>query len=204
MLKMFSRKAPATSQVVYTIRMRVSVRGAEIPQTQVATENYVFTTVGPTSLVFLPRSGARYLVDHEKKTLKPLDLAAQLAQMEQLRDAIGEVRVTSAPADAPVDGFACTRHEIRADHARIMVEGEMFSTRIAGLERTALGAERAFDRIYQPFGVRLEDDELVVFSRTSLVSAGFEQSQETRLEGVQEGAPDLALLDAAQGYKVIS
>jgi hypothetical protein len=204
MLKLFSRKAPATSQVVYSIRMRVSVHGTEIPQTQVVTENYVFTTVGPTSLLFRPQTGGRYLVDHEKRTLKPLDLTAQLAQMEQLRDAIGEVSITSQPAAEPVDGYTCTHHVIRTEHSRIMVEGEMFSTRIPGLERTALGAERRFDKTYQPFGVSLEDDELVVHSRTSLVSAGFEQSQETRLESVAEGAPDLALLDAAQGYKVVS
>lgn len=204
MFGLFSAKpAPVRSTVAYTIRNSIQVHDREMEQVQFVTEHFVANEVGGKLVVYRADTNGRYLVSRGARELKRLDVSAQLAQAQQLRALLGEVPLVFDDAEVEVDGYRCRRATFQVEIPQMVVSSESFRTRIPGLERTALAAERALDDAAQPFRNALEPDEVIVRSSIRLLAAGAGQNQTIRLVSASEGIDDLAALDEILTYKIV-
>jgi hypothetical protein len=202
MLKLFARPRRVASQATYTLRSVVRVHNQEIHQTQLATEHYVITRLERGLLLFWAERGERFEVDTAQRRLRPLDLSAQQAQIERLRPLVGRIRITRGEGEERVEGFACHHYSIHNESAQIVLAGEAYVTRVPGLERTALAADRELDARGQLLSLPLAADEVMVLSTSKTLSQGFEQSQSHRLLSVEPSIEELERFDEVLSYRV--
>ena len=203
MLSLFSRPAPVRSEVGLIVRNSMTIHTQQLVQTQYLSEHYVLTDVGRMLMLYWPERGQRFVVDRAREELKPLDLSAQLAQVAQLRPAIGEVKVERLEGEEEVAGYSCRRLRARNENSAIVFGGELLCTRIPELADTALGREREFDERLQAFVMPLAADEIVVRSTMKMLARGFEQNQRTELLGLESRPEEFAELDRILSFKVV-
>lgn len=201
MLKLFSRPRQVASQVTYTVRSVVRIHNHEFTQTQLATENYVVTKLDRALLLFWAERGARFQVDTVQRRLKPLDLSGQQAQLERLRPLVGKVHITRG-GEERVEGFDCHHYSIHNESAQIVLAGEAYVTRVPGLERTVLAADRELEAQSQLLRIPLQPDELIVLSTSKTLSQGFEQSHSQRLLSVEPSVEELESFDELLSYRI--
>ncbi len=201
-LSLFRPRAAAAPGVAFTVRSTVRAPGAELLQTLYLTEGWVMTELGGTLILFRRERPGRLVVDARARRLRPLDQSAQLGEMERLGSALGPARARKEPGLVRMEGFLCTRYTLRAGEGRVAAAAEVHAVSLPGLGDTALHAERLFDRRLDPLGVPLAPDELVVRSRTSVVSAGCERLQTSLLEGLEEGIQRRDELDEYVAFRV--
>lgn len=204
MFGLFSSSKPRAvrSTVGYTMTTVVQVHGREIEQVQHATEHYVATLAAGKVILFRPELGARFVVDPSTRELKRLDLSAQAAQARQIAPLLQGSSTVVDPEEVEVDGFRCRRVTYQVETPQLVISSETFRTRVPGLERTALSAERAMDDATQPIPSGLDPDEIVVRSRVHFLAAGVGQNQEVRLVSLSEGVDALAEMDALLAYRI--
>lgn len=201
--QLFSSKPKAVqSQVAYTLASDVQIHTQQLSQVQFATEHYVATEVNKKLIIYRADTDERYVADRATGQLKRVNLAPQQAQMQQVKQMMGEVRILARQGEEEVGGFRCRCLDFENDSAQIAVSGESCIARFPGLERTALHRERALDARIQLFSVDLAPDEAVVRSVVRILSAGMEQNQTSSLLSVSEGIENLAELDAMMAWKI--
>lgn len=204
MFGLFSTKAaPVRSTVAYTLRNSIQIHDRQMEQVQFVTEHYVANDVGGKLIVYRADTNSRYMANRGARELKRLDVSAQLAQAQQLRSLLGEVPLVFDDAEVEVDGYRCRRTTFEVEIPQMVVSNESFRTRIPGLERTALSAERALDDAVQPFRSALAADEVIVRSSVRILAAGAGQNQTVQLVSADEGIDDLAALDEILTYKIV-
>ena len=205
MFGLFSSSKPqvARSTVGYTVTTTVRVHDRELEQVQHATEHYVATQVAGKTILFRADTGARYLVDPVACQLKRLDLSAQAAQARQIEPLLRGASVQVDAEEVEMEGFRCRRATFEVETPQLVISSETFRTRIPGLERTALGAERAVDDATQPVPSGLAPDEVVVRSSMSFLAAGVGQNQSTHLVSVCPEIDALDEMDALLAYKIV-
>ena len=203
MLTLFSRPAAVRSEVGLIVRNSMTIHTQQLVQTQYLSEHYVLTDVGRMLMLYWPEQGRRFVVDRAKRELKALDTSAQLAQVAQLKPALGEVRIERLEGEEEVAGYTCRRVRASNENAAIVFGGELFCTRIPELADTALGREREFDEKLQAFAMPLAADEIVVRSTMKMLARGFEQNQQTELLGVEHALDQFAELDRILSFKVV-
>ena len=204
MLTLFSRPAPVRTAVGLIVRNSMTIHTQQLVQTQYLSEHYVLTDVGRMLMLYWPERGARYVVDRAKQELKALDVAPQLAQVAQLKPALGEVKIERLDGEEEVGGYLCHRLRAHNENAAIVFSGELHCARIPELADTALAREREFDEKLQAFAMPLAADEIVVRSTMKMLARGFEQNQQTELLGVESGPEEFAELDRVLSFKVVA
>lgn len=202
MLTLFSRPAPVRSEVGLIVRNSLTIHTQQLVQTQYLSEHYVLTDVGRMLMLYWRERGQRYVVDRAKQELKPLDVSPQLAQVAQLRPALGEVRIDRVDGEEEVGGYPCRRLRAHNENAAIVFTGELFYTRVPELADTALGAEREFDEKLQAFAMPIAADEIVVRSTMKMLARGFEQNQRTELLGLESRPEEFEELDRILAFKL--
>jgi hypothetical protein len=203
MLTLFSRPARVRSEVGLIVRNSMTIHTQELVQTQYLSEHYVLTDVGRMLMLYWPERNQRFVVDRAKRELKTLDTSAQLAQVAQLKPALGEVKIERVEGEEEIDGYTCRRLQARNENAAIVFSGELFCTRLPELAGTALGREREFDERLQAFAMPLAADEIVVRATMKMLARGFEQNQRTDLLGVESRLEEFAELDRILSFKVV-
>jgi hypothetical protein len=193
---------PVRSQVAFTVRNVLALRDKEIPQTQYITEHYVLNEINGQLLLYRADSDDRYLVDRGSKQLRRLDLGPQMAQVRQLQQVIGTIAAEPGGEGIEHEGHVCRRMVLQNASAQMVVSGEVLTTRVPGLERTALVKERALEQRTQAFSVDLAPDEIVVRMKVDMLAQSMEQSQTTRLVSVTPGIDGLEGFDAILAYPV--
>ena len=203
MLTLFSRPAPVRSEVGLIVRNSLLIHTQQLVQTQYLSEHYVLTDVGRMLMLYWPERGQRFVVDRAKQELKALDVSPQLAQVAQLKPALGEVKIERMEGEEEIGGFACRRLRAHNENAAIVFSGELFYTRVPELGDTALGRERELDERLQPFAMPLAADEIVVRSTMKMLARGFEQNQRTDLLGVESKVDAFEELDRIVSFRVV-
>jgi hypothetical protein len=203
MLTLFSRPTPVRSEVGLIVRNSMTIHTQQLVQTQYLSEHYVLTDVGRMLVLYWPERGQRFSVDRARQELKPLDVSPQLAQVAQLRPALGEVTIERVEGEEEIGGYPCRRLAAHNENAAIVFSGELFYTRIPELGDTALAKEREFDAALQPFAMPIAGDEIVVRSTLRMLAKGFEQNQRTELLGVEAKPEELQELDRILSFKVV-
>jgi hypothetical protein len=203
MLTLFSRPSAVRTEAGLIVRTSMTIHTQQLVQTQYLSEHYVLTEVGRMTMLYWPERGRRFVVDRGKKELKALDVSTQLAQVAQIKPALGAVKLETAEGEEEIAGFTCRRLTMRNENASIVLNGEMYYTRIPELAETALGSEREYDVALTPFTTPLAPDELVVRSTMKMLARGFEQNQQTELLGLDRRAEAFEELDEIIGYKVV-
>lgn len=191
------------SEVAYTIRSVLSTQGQSFEQMQYATDRYVVTVIGPTTLLYSREHGERFLVDRGRRQLRPLDPAKHRKQVEEIRGLIGQLATEEDAGETMIEGRRCRCVRLRNHDARLVLSVETYSTRIPGIEATALDEERRFDAPYLPFFTPLEPDAVLVRSTTRILSTGFSQNQTVQLAGIDSTILDLELFDGFLDFSII-
>lgn len=194
------RNSPSTG--TFTIRSSLTAHGRTVEQTQYATEAYVVTQVGGSTVLYAPGLHGRYLVDEARKQLRAVPMRGQAPQPAQIRTLLGELEVEEEPELREIDGWRCRTIRIHNRDARLIVSIECHCVRVPGLEMTALAAERVFDAPLHPFNLPLQPDEVVVRSTTRALAAEFEQSQTLQLTSLDPGVPLREFLEEALRYPI--
>lgn len=186
----------------YTIRNIVCIHGQRIEQTQFASEKFIVTIMGGSTLLFSTDLQGRFIVDRGKRLLHPLDPTVHRQQVEKIRTMLGSVEMEVESANVEIDGRSCRCIRLSNHQAELVLSLELYCARIDGLDRTAIGAERAFDAPHQPFAVPLDKDEIVVRSTTRVLSAEFSQNQTMNLTGIESGIADIEQMDRYLDFSI--
>jgi hypothetical protein len=187
----------------FTIEGSIVSSGHALEHRQYVTGEYVVTELGRSVTVHVVRLGGRFAVDPIERRLRPIEPSAQRIQIEHLRGLVGAVSVHCDPDQAEVDGFACRRYRLCNDSSRITIAAEAYCTRVGGIERTALHAERCVEAKLHPFALPLEPDEVVVRSTTRTFTNGYQHLQEYRLHTLTTGIRDRHLIERLLDYPVV-
>ncbi|MBW3630934.1 MAG: hypothetical protein KY464_16785 [Gemmatimonadetes bacterium] len=203
MTSIFSRPLPVRTGTGLIARSAVTVQAQQIVQTQYLSEHYVLTSVGSLLVLFWADRAQRFRVDRAREELKRIDVAAQLREVAEVRTSLGEMRVEREPCEERVAGRACTRLVVRNENAAIVLDGEIYCTRVPELAHTALARERELDTALQPFTPPLAPDEIAVRSTMRLLARGFEQNQQTELLGLEPDVAQFVEFDRILTFRVV-
>lgn len=195
------QSAPA---IAYTIRSSLSAHGHAVQQVQYVTSEYVITDVGRSTTLFSRSLGGRFIVDRGRRQLTRFDPAAQKQQVEQIRALLGTLQIVRDERTVLIDGRCCRVIRVTNQDARLVLSIETYCTRVEELAESALGAERAFDALYQPFAVPLHPDEIVVRSTTRALAASFGQSQTLRLLTMEPGPENVPGLEDVLDFELVA
>lgn len=204
MLNLFRKSAPVSSEVAYTLRLKLQIRGKELPQTQYVTEHYVATEVGDQQLLlFRADTSEAFVVRRADERLERLDLSQQAAQMQQLRAALGPVQVEPGDDEREINGFPCRRYSVRAESPVMVLSGDFWFTPLPDLRETALTKQREFDAKTQPFVLDLAPGDVVIRSDVKVLAQGTEQDQGSEVVSFEKGIEELEAFDRMLGWKVV-
>ncbi len=196
-------EARPPASVRYTIRSVLSTQGQGFEQMQYATERYVVTVIGHTTLLYSRAHGARFLVDRSRRQLQPLDPAKHRRQVEGIRELLGDLQREEEPGTTTIEGRVCRCIRLRNQDPSLLLSVETYCTRYPGVERSALDEERRFDAPHLPFHIELQPDELVVRSTTRILAADYSQNQTVQLVGVDTAIIDEELFDGFLDFSII-
>ncbi|MEX2571503.1 MAG: hypothetical protein WD737_09350 [Gemmatimonadota bacterium] len=180
---------PEQTAPAFTIRSILVARGQRVEQVQYVASSHVVTEVNGSTFLYAPGLGGRFTVQREQRLLRRLPSASGPSSAAHVRALLGNLKIDEPPGEVPIAGHSCRLIRILNRDAKLVLTIETYCTRLKGLERTALRAERAFDAPHQPFVLPLTDDEVVVRSVTRALAADFEQSQRLELAGIRPGIP---------------
>lgn len=186
-----------------TVRGTVTAAGQALNHTQYLGDRFVVTEFGRTITLHSDDLGGRFLVDSERRMLRPIDPGTQRVQIEHLRELVGEISVHRDPEPVEVSGFVCHRYRICNDSTRLVIAAEACCTRLDSVGLTALQRERRGEAILHPFALSLEADELVISSMTRTYANGFEHKQMYRHSSLTPVIEDLARIEEFLAFPVV-
>ncbi len=186
-----------------TVRGTVTSAGQALDHVQYLGDRFVLTEFGRTITLHSDDLGGRFLVDAERRMLRPIDPGTQRVQIEHLRELVGEISVHRDPDLVEVGGFTCHRYRICNDSSRLVIAAEACCTRIDAVGLTALQRERRVEAILHPFALPLEADELVISSMTRTYANGFQHTQTYKHASLAPMIEDLTRIEAFMAFPVI-
>lgn len=171
-------RAPAWRQLL-ELRTTVVAAGREFLQVQILSPEFVLTRIGRGAILFLREDGRRYTVDREARLLRPIEAGMVQSTEVSLRPTITRVSLHDGPVE--VDGHACRRLTIESRVGQVALSTESYFAHIAGVDRTALHAERLMGAPETFPSHLLQPDEVLIRATTVVRQGDFEQVQTTRL-----------------------
>lgn len=203
MLSFLNRKLSIPSTVGWTIVSRHHMPGAgDSNRIQYATDRYVVSRMDGLATVYLREHDRRYLVDPATRSLRPIDPA----EHEQVHSFLAG-RLASAELEWDTEpvvyaGRSCRRGTLRIGDADLVMDASILVTRVPGLDRTALAAERVHTARLQPFETPMQPDECTALLECRILARGLEHRQSIAMLRVEPGIEQLALLDEVQDFRV--
>jgi hypothetical protein len=168
-------EAPGWHQLL-ELRTTVVAAGREFLQIQILSPGFVLTRIGRGAVLFLRAEGRRYTADREARVLRPIEAgAARSAQVSSPRPTITRVSLHDGPV--VVDGHACRRLTIESRVGQVALSTESYFARVAGVDRTALHAERLLTAPEAFPSQLLQPDEVLIRATTVVRQGDFEQVQ---------------------------
>ncbi len=197
-----TRAATGTARML-TVRGTVTAAGQPLQHVQYLGERFVVTEFGRTITLHSDDVGGRFLVDVERRMLRPIDPDSQRVQVEHLRELVGQINVHRDPEPVEVSGFLCHRYRICNDSPRLVISAEACSTRIEAVGLTALQRERRIEAVLHPFALPLDVDELVISSMTRTFANGFQHTQTYQHTSLTPAIEDLSRIEGFLRFPVI-
>lgn len=156
------------------------VAGREIAQKLYATDLYVYVEVAGSRVIYLPEKNEQYLIDPAKDQLAKADLSAQAAQLQKVRQAIGEVAFEEKPADKP---GRRRLHLANINRSIVSFDMDVETAEAEGIEQTAFGKFEEFQASLRFVLIPLKANEIVLSTTSALIFGG--QAQESRSETLE-------------------
>lgn len=179
------------------LRTAVVAGGREFLQTQLLSPDFVLTRVGDGAVLFLREGGRRYAVDRERRVLRQIE-AGERGRTDLPSPRVALTGTSVHEGLVEVDGHACRRLTIESRVGQVPLTTESFYAQLAGVERTALHAERLLGASGAHPAHLLHPDEVLVLATTVVRQGDFEQVQTSRLRSVradpEESAAEMEIL----------
>ncbi|MDR0712344.1 MAG: hypothetical protein LBF67_08405 [Prevotellaceae bacterium] len=157
--------------------------GREIAQKLYATDLYVYVEVAGNQIIYLPEKNAQYLIDSDKEQLQKVDMPAQAAQLQKVRQVIGEVAVEEKSGDE--QGHR-RLHLANVNRSVVSFDMEVETAEVEGVEHTALGKFEEFQAPLRPVSVPLKANEVVFSMKSALIFGGQAQESSSKVVAVQQ------------------
>ena len=157
--------------------------GREIAQKLYATDLYVYVEVAGNQLIYLPENNEQYRIDPAKEQLVKVDLSAQAAPLQKVRQAVGEVAVEEKSAGTP---GRRRLHLANVNRSIVSFDMDVETAEVEGVEQTALGKFEELQASLRFVLIPLKANEIVLSTTSALLLGGQAQESSSKVVEVKK------------------
>lgn len=165
----------SSSIICIEILSSIQMEEQKIEQKLFATDQYIYMEIAGKQIIYLPKKNEQYLIDSEQKRLVKIDMSAQIAQFQQLKQLIGELSVENKPLEK---GRYVHLSNINRSVVGLDVEAEITTNEEIG--QTVFSQFEEFQIPMRPFSVKINDNEIITSVKSVIIIGG--QAQESVTE----------------------
>ena len=194
----FNNQKLANSKTCICIKYKIALNAKELEQIQYLTENYVCTESLGKKILYLPEKNKQYIVDIESKSLKELDLSAQMMQMNQIKVMIGAI-TENVVQDGEIRNISISNNP--ESPAKLKVNLQII--KYAELEKTAFDVLNQFNQSIQLYSLSLNKNEIVKLAESVFTINGQEQKSTLMLTEIKNSMENIETIDEYCNYKIV-
>ncbi len=153
----------------------------KIEQKLFATDQYIYIEIAGKQIIYLPERNEQYLIDSDQKRLVKVDMSAQIAQFQQLKQMIGELTVENKPLE---NGRYVHLSNINRSVISIDVEAEIITNDEIG--QTVFNQFEELQATIRPFSVKVNNNEITTSVKAVIIANGQVQESVTKVLGIKK------------------
>lgn len=168
------------------INIKITANNKQLTQTLLIAKNEVLIEINEQKLIFFKELNEYFKIDEPNKTLVNVDNVSIQKQLESIKQMLGKIEPKIKNETQSYKDYKSRELEFNSSQNGFSINSQIKTIELNGIAETAFPAFQEFEKQTQLIDIPLEQNEIVAYNKTEIITAQGVQIQELELISVEE------------------